>query len=170
MPAGARAAAARMRAAFDEWALRLPEIARIRNSLSARPLVAPPDSQLLHAATERVRIEPEKPRCPARTIDDPIALLEYPENVSTLSFVERRSAGSIVLFGLGVGLRWVLCSCSPLSGFALMDAQELRSQIECGYRRQDQRAIYHVLLLSVLLWHVAIMQPIRQLFVRGVHS
>src|SRR5205823_7287265 len=93
MPAGARAAAARTRAALDEWALRLPEIARIRNSLPARPLVAPPDSQLLHAAAERVRIEPENPRRPARTIHDPIALLECPENVSTLGFVERRGAG-----------------------------------------------------------------------------
>src|SRR5947208_10309685 len=124
MPAGARAAAARTRAALDEWALRLPEIARIRNSLPARPLVAPPDSQLLHAAAERVRIEPEDPRCPARTIDDPIALLECPENVSTLGFVECRSAGGTVLLGRGVGLRRVRCSCSPLSGFALMDAQE----------------------------------------------
>src|SRR5712691_7476832 len=144
MPAGARAAAARTRAALDEWALRLPEMPRILNFLCARPLVTPPDTQLLHAAAERIRIEPENPRRPAQTIDDPFALLECAENVSTLGFVERRSAGGTVLFGRGVGLPRVRCSCSPLPGFALGEAQELRSHLERGSRRQDHRALDHV--------------------------
>src|SRR5262249_4254869 len=135
---------------------------RAARSLSGPVLVAPPDPELLHAATERARIEAENLRRAARTIDDPLALLECANDVLTLDVLERRCARGT----LRVRTHPV---CRPHSRFALRRLEELRPQLELASRRQDHRALDDVLQLADVSRPGVLCQPLHRVVAYRVH-